>query len=117
MGLDLNKSSIGVPGSRCVKPSCPFIIEALTNIFNHSLEQGIVPDILKTRKQLLSIREATQPLRIIAGPIATLSLLSQVLEKLIFEQLNCYIERQNILFQYQFGFRKGHSTAQATAEL
>ena len=31
--------------------------------------------------------------------------------------LNSYIEKQNILFQYQFGFRKGHSTAQAIAEL
>ena len=49
MGLDLNKSSIGVP-SRCVKLSCPFISEALTKIFNHSLEQGIVPDILKIQK-------------------------------------------------------------------
>ena len=36
---------------------------------------------------------------------------------MIFKQLNCYIEKQNILFQYQFGFRKGHSTAQAIAEL
>ena len=50
-------------------------------------------------------------------PIAALSVFSQVFEKLIFKQLNCYIEKQNILFQYQFGFRKGHSTAQAIAEL
>ena len=49
MGLDLNKSSIGVP-PRCVKLSCAFISEALTKIFNHSLEQGIVPDILKMSK-------------------------------------------------------------------
>lgn len=50
-------------------------------------------------------------------PIATLSVVSQVFEKLIFKQLNSYIENKNILFQYQFGFRKGHSTAQAIAEL
>ena len=50
-------------------------------------------------------------------PIATLSVVSQVFEKLIFKQLNSYIEKQNILFQYQFGFRKGHLTAQAIAEL
>ena len=49
MGLDLNKSSIGVP-LRCVKLSCPFIYEALTKIFNLSLNQGIVPDILKISK-------------------------------------------------------------------
>ena len=27
-----------------------------------------------------------------------------------------YLERRSILYQYQFGFRKGHSTAQAIAE-
>ena len=37
--------------------------------------------------------------------------------KLIFKQLNSYIEKQNILFQYHFGFRKGHSTVLAIAEL
>ena len=28
-----------------------------------------------------------------------------------------YLERRSILYQYQFGFRKGHSTAQAIAEI
>ena len=115
-GLDLNKSSIGVP-SRCVKLSCPFIIEALTKIFNHLLEQGIVPDLLKISKITPVDKggDAADPTNY--RPIETLSVLSQVFEKLIFKQLNYYIEKQNILFQYQFGFRKGHSTAQAIAEL
>ena len=66
MGLDLNKSSIGVP-SRCIKLSCPFISEALTKIFNHSLEQGIVPDILKISKITPVDKGATQlTLRIIS---------------------------------------------------
>ena len=116
MGLDHNKSSIGVP-SRCVKLSCPFISEALTNIFNHSLEQGIVPDILKISKITPVDKggDAADPTNY--RPIATLSVFSQVFEKLIFKQLSSYIEKQNILFQYQFGFRKGYSTAQAIAEL
>ena len=28
-----------------------------------------------------------------------------------------YLERRSIFYQYQFGFRKGHSTAQAIAEI
>ena len=28
-----------------------------------------------------------------------------------------YLERRSILYQCQFGFRKGHSTAQAIAEI
>lgn len=49
--------------------------------------------------------------------IVRLSDLSQVFEKLIFKLLSSYIEKHNILFQYQFGFRKGHSTSQAINEL
>ena len=28
-----------------------------------------------------------------------------------------YLERRSIFYQYQFGFRNGHSTAQAVAEI
>ena len=48
-GLNLNKSFIGVP-SRCIKLAYPFIREALTTIYNQSLQQGTVPDILKISK-------------------------------------------------------------------
>ena len=73
MGLDLNKSSIGVP-PRYVKLSCPFLSEAaLIKIFNHSLEQGIVPDILKISKITCVHKggDAADPTNY--GPIATLS--------------------------------------------
>ena len=33
------------------------------------------------------------------------------------EELVNYLERHSILYQYQFGFRKGHPTAQALAEI
>ena len=48
-------------------------------------------------------------------PIASLSVLSQVFEKLIFKQHSNFIEKHNILFGY--GFRTGHSISQAITEL
>ena len=36
---------------------------------------------------------------------------------LVYNQLINYIEKHDILFQFQFGFRKGHSTAQAVSEI
>ena len=47
----------------------------------------------------------------------TMSSITQIFEKLIYNQLINYIEKFNILYEYQFGFRKGHSTAQAIAEI
>ena len=49
--------------------------------------------------------------------ISILSSITQIFEKLIYNQLINYIEKFNILYEYQFGFRKGHSTAQAIAEI
>ena len=70
-------SFIGVP-SRCIKLACPFISEALTTIYNPSLQQGTVPDIPKNNPSRQG--GPTQPtLRI------SLSVLSEVFEKLVFK--------------------------------
>ena len=50
-------------------------------------------------------------------PISTLSTPNQIFEKLVCKQLVNYLEKHEILFEFQFGFREGHSTSQATAEI
>ena len=50
-------------------------------------------------------------------PIPTLSPFSKVFEELVYHQLVALIEKENILYQYQFGFRKGFSTEQAIIEI
>ena len=116
MGLKFNKSSIGVP-QKCIKLACDHICETLTNIFNRSLLQGIVPNILKISKitPVDKGEEITDPANF--RPISTLSAITQIFEKLIYKQLIGYIEKNDILFEFQFGFRKGRSTAQAITEI
>ena len=43
-------------------------------------------------------------------PIAVISPFSKVLERLVYDQLVSYLERECLLFNFQFGFRKGYST-------
>jgi len=43
-------------------------------------------------------------------PISLLSIFDKLLEKLMFNRLISYLERDSILSNYQFGFRKNHST-------
>lgn len=116
MGLKLDKSTIGIP-QRCIKIANSHICEALTLIFNQSLLQGIVPDILKISKVTPVDKggEETDPTNF--RPISTLSALTQIFEKLVYKQLINFIEKHDILFQFQFGFRKGRSTAQAITEI
>ena len=101
----------------CIKLACNYISEALTLIFNESLCQGIVPDSLKVSKVTPVDKggSPTDPSNF--RPISTLSALTQVFEKLVYKQFINYIEKHDILFQFQFGFRKGHSTAQAVSEI
>ena len=49
-------------------------------------------------------------------PIAIISPFSKILERLVYDQLILFLEKQKILFDYQFGFRKGHSTEHAILE-
>ena len=50
-------------------------------------------------------------------PIAVLSPSSKILEKTVNDQLISFIDKYNILFKYQIGFRKEHSTELAILEI
>jgi hypothetical protein len=50
-------------------------------------------------------------------PISLIPCLSKVLEKVVCDQLTEYLEDNNILPERQSGFRKGHSTASALADV
>ena len=79
--------------------------------------QGIVPDVLKVSKVTPVDKggEVMDPSNF--RPISTLSALTQIFEKLVYKLLINYIEKHDLLFQFQFGLRKGHSTAQAVSEI
>ena len=89
----------------------------LTYIYNQSIETGIVPDILKVSQisPVYKGGDATDPSNY--RPIATLSPFSKVLERLVYNQLYSFIDKHQILYKYQFGFRKGYSTEQAILEI
>ena len=116
MGMNLNKSTIGIP-KKCIKLASNHISESLTSIFNQSLQQGVVPDILRISKVTPIDKGGETTDSANYRPISTLSTFTQIFEQCIYNQLINYIEKHKIIFQFQFGFRKGHSTAQAITEI
>ena len=50
-------------------------------------------------------------------PISILSPINKIFEKILYSRLIKYIDKSNILYKYQFGFRKNHSTEHALIEL
>ena len=50
-------------------------------------------------------------------PISVLTHINKIFEKVLFKRLSSHLIKNKILFDYQFGFREGHSTTQALIEL
>ena len=50
-------------------------------------------------------------------PISLLSVVSKLMERIVARRLYRYVERENVLPEYQSGFRQGHSTVNLLAEL
>jgi retron-type reverse transcriptase len=78
---------------------------------------GIVPDVLKVLKVTPVYKSGVMTESGNYRPISILSPFSTVFECLISDQLLSFVKKQNILYQFQFGFRKGYSTEQAILEI
>lgn len=84
---------------------------------NTSVTQGIFPDFFKIAR-VTPIFKANSPENPTNyRPISILSPISKVYESIIYKRLTNFLNSCNILTKCQFGFRKNHSTALATAEL
>ena len=91
--LDTNKSSIDIP-NKVIKIAAEQLSVPLTQIYNQSIETGIVPNILKVSQvtPVYKSGDATDPANY--RPISTLSSFSKVFEKLIYNQLCNFLENR-----------------------
>ena len=114
-----NKRSTGADtiSTYLLKTSLPYILEPLTYVYNTSIRKNTFPKDFKLAKVI--------PLQKTRGntelnnfrPISLLSVLSKPLEKHIHKHLISHIERSNLLYSFQSGFRKYHSCHTALVRL
>lgn len=92
-----------------VKFCCPILIHPLTELFNKSIAQGVFPDAFKNSFIIpIHKKGAVNDIKNYR-PIAILSVLSKVFERLVLSKIN-YIVRPMISTD-QHGFVPGRSTA------
>ena len=113
--LSENKACIEIPNKLIKLASGPLSIP-LTKLYNESISTGIVPDVFKISRVTPIFKSGSVIDLGNYRPIAVISPFSKVLERMVYDQLIFFLERQNILFNYQFGFRKGYSTEYAILE-
>jgi hypothetical protein len=81
----------------------------IAHIVNLSIRSSTVPDDLKHAKVIPLFKKNSRLEVSNYRPISLLSITSKVLEKCVYVQVYDYLTSKNLIYQYQSGFRSGHS--------
>ena len=100
-----------------IKLCGPLVTKPLVMIFNQSILTGEYPNELKIAKVVPLFKKGDKSLVSNYQPISLLSIINKIFEKLIYNRLYKFLIKHNILYKYQFGFRKGYSTDMALIEI
>ena len=116
--LSVNKAigPYSIPTS-ILKLTKHLICKPLQTIFNCSLCHGIIPESFKIASVIPVFKKGSQLDVNNYRPISLLSTFNKILEKLVFYRLINFINKNNLLYNKQFGFRSKHSTLQAVLSI
>ena len=89
----------------------------LADLINLSFSTGKLPSSLKIAKVIPVFKNGDKLDCNNYRPISLISNISKIMEKLMHSRLYLYLERNNIFYNLQFGFRNGHSTTIALLEI
>jgi hypothetical protein len=96
-----------------LKKSSHTISEHLSRLYNDCMHRGIFPGELKKGKITPIYKKENEELLENYRPVSTLPVFGKIFEKIIYCRLYSFLISRGIIFQNQFGFRKGHSTSHA----
>lgn len=100
-----------------VKQLSESLVKPLTHICNLSFISGIFPDKMKIAKIIPLFKSGNKNQFTNYRPVSLLSQFSKLLERLYYNRLNNFIEKNNIISDSQYGFRNKRSTSQALMDL
>lgn len=110
-----NTQSTGWDGisAAFIKKGIKFLIKPLTHIFNLCLSSGRFPNVLKHSIVIPVFKSGERDIVTNYRPISLLPTVAKILEKIINSRLTSYLEKNKIISENQFGFRKNKSTIDA----
>ena len=107
-----NGKSSDIP-IKVIKKTSNSISPLLSMYYNRFMQQGVFPDTCKIGKITPIYKKDDAQLLENYRPISTLPIFGKIFEKVIYSRLYNFCLSQNIFYENQFGFRKGHSTSHA----
>lgn len=100
-----------------LKIGSSLLASPISYIINQSFNQGIVPDVFKLAKVVPVYKSGSADICSNYRPISLLSNISKIIEKATHRRLYEFLEKSNVIYDLQFGFRKEHSTNHALVNL
>ena len=89
----------------------------LCKMINCTLDKGFFPSVFKTAKVMPLFKKGNPKIVNNYRPISLLSCISKVFEKVMLKRLTKFINKHNVLYEGQYGFRKNRSTVDACLDL
>ena len=78
--------------------------------------EGTIPEMLKVAKIILVHKKNDEFVTGNYRPIPLLSVFHKLLEKLLYKRVKSFLEKHEISYKYQYGFRTNYSTSHALVD-
>ena len=110
--IDITKSAgIDNLSGRFIKDGAEILASPIAQLCNLSIATSWFPDCCKTAKlKPLFKRKGSKTDPKNYRPISLLPLISKIMEKVIHDQTESFLSEKKVLYNFQSGFRKNHST-------
>ena len=109
-GLDESKAGSSSISTKFLKKFHNIFIPIITILINKSFFDGVFPDSLKIADVVPVFKKNDRLKCCNYRPISLLSNISKIFERAFHTRLYEFVEGNNLLYTYQFGFRRKHST-------
>ena len=96
--------------ARFVRDNASIIVCRLSHVINLSLVHGIVPDDLKSARVVPLFKKNDKTEVGNYRPVSILSIISKVFERVVYDQIQTYLDERKLLYNFQSGFRPRFST-------
>lgn len=93
------------------------IVKPLTIIFNNSITSGVFPTNMKYADVIPLHKSKDKRLATNYRPISLLIVISKLLEKIMHKRTYEFLQKNNLIYDSQYGFREKHSCENAVSEL
>lgn len=100
-----------------IKNCAETIVPLLTSIINDCISDGIYPDALKIARVVPIFKTGSKKIIGNYRPISILPIFNNVFERVIYNRLEKFIEKNKILYECQYGFRRKCGTNTALSEI